>query len=105
MEVQGKISKSHNALSTEYIITLYNSDILSKYDPLSHLTRTIFDIHLVTSWRRGKLQNLEVSDVQLTKHRGQDVYKITNRIATPNGNQIAQVTLQSVTDKPMTITI
>lgn len=54
---------------------------------------------------RDTLYSLEVSDIQLTKHRGHDVLKKTNRIATPTGSKTAQGGLRSVNDKPMTVTI
>lgn len=49
--------------------------------------------------------NVEVSDFQLTERRGNNVYKITNRIETLNWSKIAHWSLRSVKDKVMTVKI
>lgn len=89
MKAQGK-RNSHNLLSKDDVMKLYESDMISKEDPLLFLTRLIFDSALVTSWIPGKLYNPEVTDVVWTKHKGVDFYKIANRITTANGSKTAQ---------------
>lgn len=69
------------------------------------LTRLIFEITLIPSWRPGTLYDLEVTRFILNKHRCVDVHKKTNRILTPNGSTTAQGDLISGHDEPMTVNI
>lgn len=102
---QWKTSESNNVLSTADVNKLYNSEMLSENDPLWFITRLIFEIAFVTWWRPGMFYNVEVSDFQLTERRGNNVYKITNRIETLNWSKIAHWSLRSVKDKVMTVKI
>lgn len=106
MQSQGRTTnKSHNLLSAEYVVNLYVSDMPSKDGPLRFFTRFIFNFAIATSWRPRILYTLDVSNVFLTKHRGTGIWRITNRIAIPNGSKTAQGGLSSLNYEPMTVTI
>lgn len=65
----------------------------------------IFNIALVATWRPGMLYNHEVSQVKIVQHRGEDVYKVTSKIATPNASKTAQRGLRAVNDKLLSTTV
>lgn len=57
---------SHNCLTTEYILALYDSLRLTK-KPLGFLTQILFNLAILRGWRPGALANLELGQIKKVK--------------------------------------
>lgn len=82
---RGMVTKSHNVLSYEDLVKLYDSDELSKRTPSSFQCRLIFHIALSTAMRASEMLHLRLSQLSFINQKGQDVLMIVGTIGSKKG--------------------
>lgn len=85
LQSTGRHTKSHNVLSREDLMQLYNSTALLKNTPKGFQTRMIFNIGLLTGVRPTELHSIEVTQFQSINLRGESVLKYTGMIGNEDG--------------------
>lgn len=79
-QAAGAVRKSHNNLSTDDIVKLYMSEMLSKETPREFITRTILNLVFMTSFRKSELWALRMSDVTLDSANEENFWRVVGRI-------------------------
>lgn len=103
---RGLVTKSHNVLSYENLLTLYKSAELSQRTPTSFLCRLIFHIALCTAMRATELHQLNMSQVSMTTHSGEEVIRIVGIVGNLNGaSKNAPGGMNAIKSKPKEIFI
>ena len=105
LQGKGKYPRGHNVLSEDDIVKIYKSEHLNVNHPLGLITRLIFDIAFVTTWRPGMISALQLDQVEYVLARGAPAYRITSRIASDKGSKTAQGGLRESNQKPIEVTI
>lgn len=99
VQADGDSSDSHNILSTEDLLVLYDSERIYKENPLGFMKWVIFDLALATIWRPGQLYNLQISDLKKVKKGEEWVYEVRSRIGSqPGASKTEQGGLKAVND-------
>lgn len=82
---RGLLVKNHNVLTRDQLERLYLSPSLSRQTPIGFQSRMVFNIALITKMRPSALWSLTTNQFENVDIDGTMVWKITARMADPNG--------------------
>lgn len=102
----GVVAESHNVLSKEDVIKLYESPLLDRDTPLGFQARLVFSVALITAMRPSALVHLTVGQVQKITCGGEQVWKICGVIGSRVGaSKTATGGWKAVQDKPQEVCV